>query len=199
MKRFLLGLGALTLIILGFGQFDVQAKNLEVQATSQAGNLPRNGVRIPLLQINLRAQTESVTVKSVVLSRSGLSSSDDIGRVWIQDEYVRLTRARQFTNDDILTLEFTRPLVIAPHETKRLTVLANLEFSGGGQTLRVDLQSIEADATLVSPNTVRQVPSSQRVDRRSSAGVKAKRTRFRYDRSKYRVKCRNSRCQLVLR
>ena len=198
MKRLILGLAVLSLVILGTNYTTTHAKELSVQAFSQKGTLPLNGVRVPMLQLNLTAGNEAVTIKSVTLNRTGLSTSDDVGSVWIQNGYSRLTRSRQFNNDDELTLDFTRDLIIPANGKITLTVLANLEFEGGGRTLAINLQSFNTDAVLAEAQTQSQANSTttktvnnqptQRTTRRST-----------YDRSLYKVQCRNSRCQLVKR
>jgi len=198
MKRLIFGLAILSLVILGTNYTTTQAKELSIQAYSQSGTLPLNGVRVPMLQLNLTAGNEVVTVKDITLSRTGLSTSDDIGSVWIQNGYSRLTRSRQFNNDDQLTLDFTRDLIIPANGKVTLTVLANLEFEGGGRTLAINLVSLNTDAVLAEARTRTQANSTTTTTVNKAPVQKATR-RSTYDRSQYRVQCRNSRCQLVRR
>ena len=198
MKRFFIGLAILSFIILGANYATTEAKELSIQAFSQNNTLPRNGVRIPMLELQLTAGNEAVTIKDITLVRSGLSSSDDIGSVWIQSGYSRLTRSREFTNDDELTLTFTRDLIIPAHQQIVLTVLANLEFEGSGRTLAISLKSLTTDAVLTAARS--QTPTINSTTKTiTKEPAQSTTRRSTYDRSLYRVQCRNSRCQLVKR
>lgn len=198
MKKILCLLAILPLVLIGFNPLKAEAKTLEVQTISNSGTLPRNGVRVPLIQVTMRAGDEDATVTSLTLSRSGLSSSEDIGRVWIQQDYLRLSHPRQFTNDDLLTLEFKKPFVVKAGTTERFSVLANLEFTGSGRTLQVNIEAIEADAEIIAP--VFSAPRTKVLPKKEtttqSPGVSTT-SKSRYDRSIYQIVCHNSRCQLV--
>jgi len=200
MKRLILAFGVLALTVFGLNYAETEAKTLQVQANSHAGILPSNGVRIPLLQINLRAADEPVTVKSVTLSRSGLSSNEDIDRLWLQQEYVRLSRSRSFPNEDILTLNFTRDFIVEANTTERIYVLANLSFErGNGRTIKINLEDIETDALINAPQSQFQHSQTNTQQITTPTPVVSTRSKAPYDRSKYRIKCRNSRCSLIKR
>lgn len=204
MKPILYSLTILSFLLIGFTPLSTEAKTLEVQTVSNSNTLPRNGVRIPLVQITMRASEENATVTSLTLSRSGLSSHEDIGRVWVQQDYIRLSQPRQFTNDDLLTLEFKKPFVIKAGTTERFSVLANLEFEGSGRTLQVNVEAIETDSEIIAP--VFSAPRTKVLPKKETT-VSTETTpripgvfttsKSRYDRSAYQIVCRNSRCQLV--
>lgn len=213
MKSILIGLSILALTLISFPETQAQSLDIRSVPVNNGSVLPNNGVRVPFLQLVLQTGAEATTIRSVTLSRSGLSSSEDVGRVWLVDDFgIRLTRARQFNNDNFLTLELNRGgLTIPAFSTEVWTVVANLEFQGSGRTIAINLEDVETgqsnrrftqpsirsfgrstgrnfrlNSEITDVQPIRQTPTTTK-------------RRFSYDKSKYRVKCRNSRCQLVLR
>jgi len=199
MKRLFFSLAVLLLAVFTLNYTTVEAKTLEVQAISQSnGVLPKNGVRIPLVRINVRASDEDVTIESMTFTRSGLSSNEDIDRVWLQRDYSRLTRSRSFSNDDELTLEFTKDFVVKAGTTEQFYLLANLSVEGSGRSIQINLAGVEADADVIDPVYRARTTTNQTKNTARTPGVFTH-SRARYDRSEYRIECRNSKCSLVKR
>jgi|GEM_PF-1355769 len=172
-----------------------QAASLKTQViSSNLGSLPKNAVRVPFLTVNLQAQDGDVTLNNLVIERTGLSSNDDFGRIWAETSNYRRTNSRQFNNDSLVTLEFRNGLKLRDGETTRVTVYANLEFDGGGRSARFNLKSIDHNGDTTAPVT-NQFRSNTPP---SNAEVQTK-SRARYDRTKFKISCKNQRCQLVPR
>jgi len=156
--------------------------------------LPQNAVRVPFIQLNLRAVDGPVEINSLTIQRTGLSTNEDFGRLWAETDNYRRTNSRQLNNDDLVELEFRNPLLVTPGNNERLTVYANLEFEGGGRTAQLSvvdidhsgvevMQEPEAVAPIV---TVKQLPVVTE-------------SRSQYDRKNFRISCKNQKCQLVPR
>ena len=182
----------LTALVFSLLSFSPQALAAELQVSSQSinnGTLPSNAVRVPFLNINLQSTNGSTEIKSLIIQRQGLSSSEDIGRVWAQTSTYRQTNKRQFTNDDQVELSFRTPLVIAEKQPVRVTVYANLNSLSGGRTVRFNLLDINHNAQSLAEPDVQLVPQTPAITRQKTP----------YDRTRFRIKCVNSRCQLVPR
>lgn len=182
----------ITLLILLFTPWQsASAAVLQSQAVSLNNRtLPKNGVRIPFISLNLKALDGSITVKSLTVERSGLSSNEDFGRVWAETTNYRRTQARRLSNDDQAELEFRNGLTIAQDEVVRLYVYANLEFEGSGLTAQLNLIDLEHDGeTPTQESTTETNADKIRINQRQSA----------YDRSRFRIKCTRGKCRLVPR
>lgn len=183
-------------------QNNAQAAELETQVIPLNNRtLPRNGVRIPFLQINLRASDGLIEIDGLTIGRSGLSTSDDFGRIWAETNNYRRTTGRQLTNDDRVDLEFRSPLVITPGENQRLTVYANLEFEGGGQTASLNLIALDHNGdqpglnVRISDKQTSPQPSTQ-TQRQVPVFTESK---SRHNRERFKIQCINQKCQLVPR
>ncbi len=195
MKHLLLLL-SLTFLLSAPSSFNqAEAAELQTQVINvNNGTLPRNGVRVPFLQVNLRAVGGNVEIKSLNVSRSGLSSSDDFGRIWAQTDSYRRTNSRRLTNNDQVNLSFRSPLVVRPGENERLTVYANLNFSSGGRTAALNLEGIESNSTeaAVTPRPEVEIKSQPRMPIYTTSPS-------RYNRQQFKISCKNQKCQLVPR
>jgi len=182
----------LTLII-GFST--TQAATLKTQVVNtNLGTLPRNAVRVPFLTVNLQAQGGDITLNNLVVERSGLSSNNDFGRVWAETSNYKRTSSRRFNNDSLVTLEFKNGLTISEDETSRIVVYANLEFESGGRSASFSLISADHNAEIITP----LAPQTRSVTAPSKAAIQVKSPNL-YDRIKFRISCKNQRCQLVPR
>lgn len=179
------------ILILLIGSFVSKASAQDFKVLTQSlmgGVVPRNAVALPMLKVELTA-LDDATLESVVLERAGLSTSEDIGRVWGQTDTFRRTNKRQFTNDDQVELTFNTPLNFAKGERQTLTVYANLNFESGGKTLFLNLLELKSQSSgpSISVPKVLSPREPEVVQSRS------------YDRSKYKIRCKGGTCRLVER
>lgn len=206
MKKILFTL-ALSLLFSGWQApaSTAQAAELQTQVIPLNNRtLPRNGVRIPFLQINLRAVGGPVEINGLVVGRSGLSTSDDFGRIWAETSNYRRTTSRQLTNDDRVELEFRSPLVVSTNENQRLTVYANLEFEDGGRTASLNLLSIDHNGQMpqVEINLRNNLTSSETTTQAEPVKMQVPvftESKSKHDRTQFKIQCHNQVCQLVPR
>ena len=172
-----------------------QAATLKTQIINTTpGTLPKNAVRVPFLTLNLQAQDGPVTINNLVVERSGLSSNEDFGRIWAETTNYRRTTSRQFNNDSLVTLEFRNGLTLNQNQTTRVIVYANLEFENGGRSASFNLNAINHTANSTEPVT----NQTRSLTEPSKAATQTE-NRNLYDRTKFRISCKNQRCQLVPR
>ena len=126
--------------------------------------LPRNGVRIPFLEVNVTTQGEAVRIKSFTVRKTGLSSNQDIESVRISAGYKTSYRA-SVDNDDLATLRFFRGYYIAPYRTETFVLYANLNVQGSNRTIGFELLDIESENGSLYNETVR--PSKPRISYRN--------------------------------
>lgn len=170
-----------------------QAAQLQTQIVNVNNRtLPKNAVRVPFIQVSLRAIGGPVEINSLTVVRTGLSTNEDFGRVWAQTDNFRRTNGRQLNNDDQVVLEFRSPLVVNPGTNERLTVYANLEFEGGGRTAALNLTNIESNAS-DEPTP----PAAPMVEVRQTPVITQ--SQSRHNRQQFKIRCKNQICQLVPR
>lgn len=196
---FLLGL-SLVLSTWASPTLVAQAAQLQTQVVNLNNRtLPKNGVRIPFIQVNLRAIDGPVEIQSLVVSRTGLSTNEDFGRIWAETDQYKRSTSRRLTNDDQVELEFRTPLIIKPEQTQRLTIYANLEFEAGGRTAALNLVEINHNGVKQSEPE----PATETEKATPSISLRQvpvfTQSRSQHDRRKFKISCKNQVCQLVPR
>lgn len=156
--------------------------------------LPKNGVRVPFVQLNLKALDGPIEINSLTVKRSGLSTNEDFGRIWAETDNYRRTNSRTLSSDDLVELEFRNPLVVTPGSNERLTIYANLEFEDGGKTAQLSVIDLKYNgAEVIEPSA----PTAPEVSLKQAPVLTENKSR--YDRINFRINCKNQRCQLVPR
>ncbi|NCP67801.1 hypothetical protein GW777_05760 [Candidatus Peregrinibacteria bacterium] len=170
------------------------AASLQIQTVYQhSRTLPKNAVRVPFVQADLTAIDGAIEVNGLTILRTGLSSNEDLGRIWAETSDFQRTNSRQLTNDDTTELTFRSPLILAEGETERITVYANLEFEGRGRNLALNIVEIDhTTSTVVAPVVVTTPVQEKQIP------VITK-SQSRYDRQNFRIQCMNQKCSLVPR
>lgn len=174
----------LTIVFPIFGQ----AQDLQVSSQKISGNtLPKNGVRVAFLRLKLLNTHENQNIKTLTIGRTGLSNFQDIGRIWAESDSFKRTHSRKLSADDQVELTFRSPLQLQKNIPTEITIYANLNFKQSGQTVSLNLLNINkaSTETLKTSTQKRIIPKTTKL--------------APYDRSKYRIKCRNSRCRLIPR
>ncbi len=176
--------------LLIFAPLTLQAQTLKVESNSiQPSVIPKNGVRIPFLSLDLiNENKQSLEVSSLTLKRTGLSSFEDLGRIWAESTSFKRSNSRKLNSDDVVTLNFRTPLNLTQNTKENITIFANINTEKSGVTIGLELLDLKTNKTTPQPTTI-QSKIDQSLQQKNN----------RYDRSKYRIKCRNSRCQLVPR
>lgn len=173
----------------------ILAAPIEVRQQNLATSiLPKNAVRVPFLKIYVSASETNQSLKTLTLQRTGLSSREDLGRIWAETNTYRRSNSRQLSNDDQVQLTFRNPVSINTEEPLQVTIYANMSAENGNRTIGLSLLSINDQ---FSPEAAKAEPKI------SSPSIKTKKTssssKSPYDRTKFRIKCKNSRCKLVPR
>ncbi|MCF7830968.1 hypothetical protein K9M41_03180 [Candidatus Gracilibacteria bacterium] len=161
--------------------------DLEVSSWQFSGVVPKNGIRIPFLTIQVTARNEEVQISEITVRRNGLSESSDISRlIAITDKFRRSLRT-SFNNDDLATLKFRNPLVLTPNETHKITIYGNLNITAtSGRTIALSLENITSSANNISQPSVEE--TFQEYQKRTIP----KRA------NRWRIKCVNRKCQRIL-
>lgn len=212
-----------------FGVFQTTQAQVTAQIQSKTnGSIPRNAVRVNFLEIYLKnIGSQSTAIESVTIKRSGLSTNEDFGRLWLETADYRRSFARQLGNDDHVRLEFRIPYALQPNTSAVLNLLGNMEAQNSNRTFAfdvveirtnngVEVQPVQSGNTqALSPNQIQnQIPdqSKQSINQALNSNLKptsqplypnystkAEPKRIRYDRDNYQIVCRNSVCRLVRR
>ncbi len=217
-------------LFLTFAVFSVSIAHAEIITQVQnttPSSLPKNAVRVKFMDVTLTNTSQTPeSIRSLTLKRAGLSSSEDLGRIWLETSDFRRSFARQLNNDDQVELKFRNPIVLAPDTSAIVSVFANIESESGNKTIRLDLMgvndqvsvseteinNIETEPDTTNPSNTNATPQ---LNYQEPAKVEVKPSytsqpsrftpeyqtdkRKTYDRSRYRISCKNSKCMLIER
>lgn len=118
---------------------------LEIASDNYPANvIPAASSAIPYLKFTIQAGEEATAVNSITLLRSGLGTRDDLRRVWIEQDGVRISERASFLSDDTAKINFFPAMKLAPNEELTLHVFAEQDSPAS----RVNAVSI-VDATYV--------------------------------------------------
>lgn len=109
------------------------------------GVVPKEGINIPLLHINLAAKNEDVLIEKLVFQRTGLSDAQDIKSIRAIGKNVYSRKFPVLTNDQA-TITFFGKFVIPAETTKDITITANLDIQGIGRTIGLKLIEVVSSA-----------------------------------------------------
>ena len=109
----------------------------------QYSALPRSAVGVPLLQVMVTTTDCPLKLRGATLQRIGLSSAEDLGRLWLEAGYYQpRSLRRRMNSDDQVTLLWRRAIHLAANQTFVFTVRANLQIQGSGRTVGLRLQNL---------------------------------------------------------
>ena len=113
-------------------------------ATPAAISVPQNGARVPMAKVNLTAANDgAISVSSILVKRIGLSSYDNIDKVWAEKDGVIVASKKTMNSNDEATLTFSPALNINAGQTVALDLIASLKGTGAG-TIGLSIASASA-------------------------------------------------------
>jgi hypothetical protein len=120
--------------------------------TPSSASVPKNGARVPMAKINLTAANDgAVSVSSLTVKRIGLSSFDQITKVWAEKDGVLVASKKSVNSNDEAVLTFAPALTIAAGTTATVELLATLSAATGNIGLAVvNAASVVAGGAAVS-------------------------------------------------
>jgi hypothetical protein len=120
--------------------------------------VPKEGIGIPILKLNLTAKNEDVAIEKLVFKRTGLSDSQDVESIRATGKNV-YSRSFPMLTNDTATINFFGKFIIPADTTETITVTANLNVQGMGRTIALNLIEIVSSAssnTLGESSTIAQ-------------------------------------------
>lgn len=141
------------------------AANGELQISSHSVMprvVPREGINIPLLSIDLTAKNEDIAIEKLVFQRTGLSDSQDIDSIRAIGKNVSSRNFPVLTNDKA-SITFFGKWVIPKRTTETIIITANLKVQGTGRTIELNLVDVVSSATI---NTL-QAPTQKTLSKTS--------------------------------
>lgn len=106
--------------------------------TPMGASVPKNGSSIPMAKVNLTAANDgAVTLNSLTVKRIGLSTYNDIDKVWAEKDGVVIASKKSVNSNDEAVLVFSPALTINAGQTVSVTLLASLKATGGNIGLSV--------------------------------------------------------------
>ncbi len=179
MKKLFLFFG----IVVGFLISPVFATGgeLEVGISRYQGFIPKNGISIPFLTLEMTAKEADVLVDEFNVEQRGLSAPTDFGRIWGMVDGRRSYNS-SVLHDGVARIRFKRTLVIPEGETKIVKVLGNMRSNfGTGRTVYFLLGRVDSTADRVltfSPETKERVEP----------------VRKRKSKARFRIRCKDGKC-----
>lgn len=110
--------------------------------------LPKNGVRIPFLKIKISAIDEDILISGFQLTRKGLSSFSDFGKIWAETEDDFKSFKRKLNTNDFVEIPFRKIIKIPKSQSQTFEIYANLNVEGNGRTMALSL------AGVITPNFI---------------------------------------------
>lgn len=163
MKKILFAILFISTSVFANGELEVSFQEIHSQV------IPMNATGIPILQINLTAQEETIFIDKLIFSRTGLSSAQDVKSIRATGPNIR-SRSFPMMYDDTATINFFGKLIIPAKTTQSLTITANLDIQGVGRTIGLNLVEIISSATQTnfdksnfSPPTTEEIAKSSSI------------------------------------
>ena len=121
-------------------------------ATPMGASVPKNGSSIPMAKVNLTAANDgAVTLNSLTVKRIGLSTFEDIDKVWAEKDGVVIASKKSVNSNDEAVLVFSPALTINAGQTVSVTLLASLTATGGNIGLGIaSASAVSATAASVT-------------------------------------------------
>jgi len=121
-------------------------------STPAAISVPNNGARVPMAKVNLTAANDgAVSVSSITVKRIGLSSYDQISKVWAEKDGVIVASKKSMNSNDESILTFSPALVVAAGQTVSLDLIVTLTSAAGNIGLSIaSASAVSATSAAVS-------------------------------------------------
>ncbi len=161
MKKILLALFFLSTNVFANGELHISSQSILPRI------VPKEGINIPVLKLNLTAKNETVYIDKLLFERTGLSSSQDVKSIRATGTNIR-SRSFPVLTNDIATIRFFKKLIIPANTTQVITIVANLDIQGVGRTIGLDLIEIVSSADETSFDAQKKSPIVEKVSKASS-------------------------------
>ncbi|MCX6794841.1 MAG: hypothetical protein NTY31_02565 [Candidatus Falkowbacteria bacterium] len=101
-------------------------------STPLAASVPQNGARVPMAKVNLTAANDgAVSVNSITVNRIGLSTYNNIDKVWAEKDGVIVASKKSMNSNDQSILTFSPALVVNAGQTVSVDLLVSLKLDNG--------------------------------------------------------------------
>ena len=101
--------------------------------TPMSTSIPKNGVRVPFTKVNLTAASDgNVSINSITVKRIGLSSYNDVDKVWAEYNGNVIASKKSMNSNDEAILVFSPALNIPAGQTLGIDLVASLTGTGTG-------------------------------------------------------------------
>jgi hypothetical protein len=130
----------------------VEGGNVEVtlnpNTPSDNTDIPATAQSIVFTTFDITAGDEDVEVESMTITRKGLGSRSDFGKVWIENDGVIISQDKTISSDDTATIKFNDIFVVKAGSTETLDVVAKMTSTSG------DLNALEVTSMETSADNV---------------------------------------------
>lgn len=101
-------------------------------STPLAASVPQNGARVPMAKVNLTAANDgAVSINSITVNRIGLSTYNNIDKVWAEKDGVIVASKKSMNSNDQSILTFSPALVVNAGQTVSLDLIVSLKLDNG--------------------------------------------------------------------
>ena len=124
-------------------------------ATPAAASVPQNGARIPMAKVNLTAASDgAVTVNSITVKRTGLSTYNNVDKVWAEQNGVIVASKKSMNSNDESILTFSPALTVNAGQTIALDLIVSLKLDGNVAAGNIALSIASASAVSATAASV---------------------------------------------
>jgi len=124
-------------------------------ATPAATSVPQNGARVPMAKVNLTAANDgAITVSSITVNRVGLSTYNNIDKVWAEKDGVIVASKKSMNSNDQSILTFSPALTVNAGQTVSLDLIVSLKLDNGVSAGNIGLSIASASAISASAASV---------------------------------------------
>ena len=99
--------------------------------------VPKNATRLKFLEVEVQTRDCAIFISGLEVRRNGLSSFEDLGRIWAETANFRRSRRTQIQTDDSAQILWRSPILVPRNENFSFSVLGNID-SNSGRTIGVE-------------------------------------------------------------
>lgn len=123
--------------------------------TPAAASVPQNGARIPMAKVNLTAANDgAVTINSITVKRTGLSTYNNVDKVWAERDGVLAASKKSMNSNDESILTFSPALTVNAGQTVALDLIVSLKLDGSVAAGNIALSIASASAVSATAASV---------------------------------------------
>ncbi len=127
--------------VVGAGDLEVDLSPL----SPPSQNIPSNGSKVYIMALDFTAGDEDVRIDGLTFKHVGLSSRNNIDRLWVEVDGIRLTSPRSINSDSIVNMPLSNPLVIRASSTITARVFMSMDSDNEdtGDQIAFELSDVE--------------------------------------------------------